>query len=291
MNSYYQPSGKFSILSFLGFLLAAMLVFPILGLAYAYAIWYIPFIYLNFGLVLGLGAAVGWVLAYAAVKMGKVRNPMLATVLGIAGGLVALYFQVWLDLVMNIGESYGTGRLGITVSNIKIVQVFTLVTRPDMMWQIMGEVYNTGTWGIAGSSASGIFLGIVWVLEAVGVLAMSAFFPRLAAGKPYDESSDAWMNEVTLSICNYIENPAELVAELEKGNYQGLQALAFVANAEENHSVLTVFHADHSDYFLSIENKLAETDGNGKKSLNGTEFLQYLSINNTAGMMLLNKTA
>ncbi len=192
MNTYYQPSGKFSIMSFVWWLLAAAIGMPLLAMIYAYAIWYIPIIYFNLALVLLLGGAVGLLVDYAAIRQGKVRNPMLATVLGGLAGLVALYFQwaVWLDLVVNAGDQIGTDSIGITVSNIKFWQVFSLAINPDVMLELIGKVYDVGTWGIKGSTVSGGFLGLVWLLEAVGVLALSAFLPRLAASIPYDESSD-----------------------------------------------------------------------------------------------------
>jgi hypothetical protein len=293
MNTYYQPSGKFSVLAFLIFLLTAIIACPILGLLYAYAIWYIPIIYFNFALVLLFGFAVGVVMSYTAIKFGKVRNLTVATVLGLGGGLIAFYFHwaVWLDLVINAGDNIGTSSIGITVSNIKFLQVFALVTHPDIMLQIMGEVYKNGTWGLFGFGVSGIFLAIIWLLEATGILVACVIYPRIMAGEPYDESSDKWMKEVTLSICNFINDPAELVRQVEAGNYSGLQALQFVANAEEHHSVLTLFHADQTDYYLSIENKLAVIDKDGKPALQGNEFMKYLSISKATGDMLLSKTA
>ncbi len=294
MNTYYQPSGAFSPSSFIYFALIAFLIFPLVGFLYAYGIWYVPFPYLNIMFCGVFAVITGLLLDYGVIRPGKVRNTTLATVLGVLGGIIALYFHwaIWLDLAINVDDKIGVANIGIAVSSTKLGQVFLLLSHPVAMAKIMDLINDSGTWGISGGNVSGTILSIIWLVEAVLVIAVSAAFARSAAGKPYDESSNAWMHEAQLPISQYIDNPQEVLAHVMAGNYSDLTALQFGGNGvslETNHSVLTLFHADNTDYFLSIENKIASIDSKGKISLEGTEFMQYLSISKATGDMLFSK--
>jgi len=174
MNSaiYYKPSGKFAISSLLYFFILSIIAFPILGLIYAYCIWYIPFFYINFLIAAGFGFIVGLLVNTIVIGKGKVRNTPLALLFGLLSGFIALYFHwaVWVDLVINAGESYGNSRIGVTVSNIKILQVFELALQPNVLFEIIGEIHKTGTWGIKGSTVSGTPLTIIWIIEILIVV-------------------------------------------------------------------------------------------------------------------------
>ena len=160
MTQFYKPSGKFSPSFILFFLLVSLIAFPLLGLIYAYCIWYIPFIYINFFITLGFGFLVALCVNKVVIRKGKVRNPFLALFIGFFAGIVALYFHwsVWIDLVINAAESYGSDRIGVTVSNIEFLQVFSLIFQPSTVFEYIGMVNEFGTWGIRGSTVSGVFL-------------------------------------------------------------------------------------------------------------------------------------
>ena len=113
MPNFYEPSNKFSYASFGYFLLACLTIIPILALIYSYAIWYIPIPYINFFITAGFGFGIGLVVQYLAVKLGKVRNSKVAALFGFLGALVGLYISwaVWVDLAINVGESYGTEEI------------------------------------------------------------------------------------------------------------------------------------------------------------------------------------
>ena len=91
MTQFYKPSGKFSPSFILFFLLVSLIAFPLLGLIYAYCIWYIPFIYINFFITLGFGFLVALCVNKVVIRKGKVRNPILALFIGFFAGNVALF--------------------------------------------------------------------------------------------------------------------------------------------------------------------------------------------------------
>ena len=125
MSNYYKPSGKFSPISFVYFILVCTVALPILATIYAYLIWYIPIIYLNFLVTFGFGFAIAITVGYLVVRLGKVRNYGLAILFALIASLVAYYLQwvVWADLAINTSEVYGNKQIGVAVSNVQIEQL------------------------------------------------------------------------------------------------------------------------------------------------------------------------
>ncbi len=290
MSKYYQPSGRFSPSSFLYFILSSAIVIPILALAYTYLIWYIPFFYINFFITAGFGFGVGIAISHLAVKIGKVRNSTLALVFGLLGGLIALYFSwaIWVDLVFNIGESYGNSRIGITTSNIEFLQVFGLILQPDTLFSFISEINKTGTWGIRGSAVSGTILTIIWVIEFLIVLILSIIFPYIKAKTPFCEEDNKWFNEEDLPAFNFIKNPKEMVVNLENSNQNSFINLQHTTKAnEESHSIFSLYSSKKGENFLSIENRQAKTNDKGEIEFDGDEFVEYISISSELRNQLL----
>ncbi len=292
MSTYYKPSGNFSPVSFIYFILSALIIFPILALIYTYLIWYIPFIYINFFITAGFGFAVGITISQLAIKIGKVRNTKIALLFGLLGGAIALYFSwaIWVDLVINAGESYGNSRIGITSSNSKISQILGLALQPNLLFELISEINETGTWGLRSSTVSGIFLTIIWVIELLIVLVISIFTPYIRAKIPFCELDNKWFNEEILPAYNYIKNSKEMTANLENSNQQSFDELEDATNPEnESHSIFTLFSSEKGESYLTIENKLAETNSKGEIDFKNNEFIEYIAINRTLKDKLLKK--
>ncbi|WP_271782316.1 hypothetical protein [Aquimarina algiphila] len=291
MDNYYKPSGKFSATSLLYFIVLSCTAFPILGLIYAYCIWYIPFFYINFLITGAFGFAIGYLINVFVIGKGKVRNTMLAVILGILGGLIAMYFHwsVWTDLVINSGESYGTSRIGITVSNIKFLQVFTLVTQPDILFSLIGEINEVGVWGIRNTTVSGVFLTIIWIIELLAVIGISTLTSFSKAGEPFCEINNNWFKENVLPTFNHIPEKSKMIADLEKGDQNAFNELTTSPNIEQDHSVFTLYTSDQNKCYLSIENKKAKRDDKGKLDFDTDTFIEYISLNTTLKDILLAK--
>lgn len=293
MNNYYKPSGRFSPVSLIYFLLLSLSALPVLGLIYTYCIWYIPFIYINFFIAAGFGFVVGLIINIVVIGKGKVRNVTLSLILGLLGGFIALYFHwaVWVDLVINAGESYGNSQVGVTVSNIKILQVFFLAADPGTLFGMIKEINEFGTWGIRGATVSGTFLSVIWIIELIIIVGIATIitFPR--SKKPFCEMGNNWFDETVLPAFNFIEDKAKMIAELEKANNNFLDNLVGVTNLEQDHSVFTLYTSRHNENYLSIENKKAKEDDKGKLSFDTDEFLEYISINTSLKAILLGKSA
>lgn len=292
MENYYKPSGKFSSIFILYFLLVSAVAFPILGLIYAYCIWYIPFVYINFFITIGFGFLVGFVISQFVIKKGKVRNPLLGFIIGLLGGLLALYFHwaIWIDLVINAGESYGSSKIGITVSNIDFLQVFSLIFRPDLVFEYIGQVNEYGTWGIRSATVTGTFLWIIWLIEFIIVIAISGFLPYLEAKKPFSETTNLWYEEIVLPAFSYIENKQQVIASITQSNHASFDSLTKEVNKEEDsHSIFTLYKSKSGKSYLSIDNKTSKTDNKGNITFDNDQIVEYIAINSELSKLLLNK--
>lgn len=291
MTHYYKASGRFSPLSFVYFILVALIILPLLGLAYAYAIWYIPLIYILFLLTLGFGFGTGYLLNLTVIRAGKVRNTLLALLFGFLGGLFALYFHwaVWLDLVLNAGESYGTDSIGITVSNVQFIQVFSLAFNPEFLFSLMGEVNQVGTWGIGGGTVSGTILALIWAIEALVIVGLATYLPYVAAQNPFSETSNSWMGAQELRPFNFIKETAPLVALLEQSSPEAFSELELAKDLGLSHSLFTLYSSETGESYLSIENKTASVDNDGKTQFDSDEFVTCISLDEELTKRLLDK--
>lgn len=292
MEKYYKSSGKFSSIFILYFLLISVIVFPILGLIYAYCIWYIPFIYINFFITMIFGFLIGFVIAQFVIKKGKVRNPSLGFIIGLTGAFLAMYFHwtIWIDLVINARETFGSNKVGITVSNIDFLQTFSLLFRPDLVFGYIGQVNEYGTWGIRGATVSGTFLWLIWFVELIIVIAIASFLPYLEAKKPFSESTNSWYEEIVLPAFGYIENKQQIITDISQSNYTNFDFLSKnINNKTDNHSIFTLYKSKSGKNYLSIDNKTSKIDKKDNISFDNEQIVEYIVINSEFSKMLTDK--
>lgn len=291
MVKYYTLSGKFNPLSFFYFTGISLIILPLIGLLYAYAIWYIPFIYINFIIAAVIGFVIGFLISHAVVKFGKVRNASLTIGFSLLAGLIALYFHwaVWIDLVLNAGESYGSSRIGVTVSNIKILQTFNLALDPTTLFQIIGEVNKYGTWGFGSTTVSGIFLSIIWIVEAVIIVGIAVITPINSTKKPFCELGNEWFKAKTLTPFKYIENRPKMIKNLENSNPEAFSELIVTENLEDSHSLFTLYSSNHNENYLTINSRRAKINSKKELEFEDNEFVEYIYLNNEMTKALLSK--
>ena len=288
MAKYYNPSGKFDPKAFIYFILIAIIALPLLGLAYAYAIWYIPFIYINFIIAGAFGFIIAWLISKFVIKLGKVRNNFLAKGFAILAGIIALYFHwvVWVDLVLNISDTMGNSRIGIAVSNVQADHLITLATNPSSLLELIAEISKVGTWGIRSATVSGAFLVVVWIIEAIIIIGATYLFTH-GSDEPFCELSNQWFKSKTLPVFNYIENRPKLVADLEQSNPDAFNDLSYTTNIEKNHSLFTIYSSTQNENYLSVTNRRAKFDKDGKLDFDDTVIINHIYINNELKEKLL----
>ena len=276
MSNYYKPSGKFSPISFVYLLLVCAIAMPILATIYAYLIWYIPFVYINFLITAGLGFAIGIAVWQIVIKLGKVRNYGLAILLALIAALAAYYFQwvVWTNLVLT--------------SSGEESQLLRLLSDPSYLSQLIGFINENGTWSFKGAVVSGTFLTIIWIIELLIIIGVAIFIAIPHSKHPFNETLDEWFEEVELPAFSYIENASSFKQQAEQGNWEQLEPMIQRSSKEQSHSVFTLF-ASGNEYYLSVTNEKAKVNNKDKVEFDSDDFIVHLRIDKTVYDMLKSK--
>ncbi|MBC8085293.1 MAG: hypothetical protein H7Z21_19010 [Hymenobacter sp.] len=282
MSHYYQPSNRFSVGGLLLLLAGGGLTAALLAVAYVYAVWYIPFIYVNFLLTVGFGLILGMVLS-GLVKAGKLRNPGLAGILALVVGLVASYLQwaVYLMLMYHTTnvESFGR-RLSVAHTSFSAETLLALLAQPGTMLATMGAIAESGSWSLFGVTPSGVFLYVIWLVEALIIVGATVILARVQADRPFSELAGEWAEEETLPTpVAYLDDPAAAKATLEAGDFSVLAPRP--ADAPGHLFARLKLHCaphDSECAFLSLENVKVETDDKGKTSETTTAVVEQLRV-------------
>jgi len=292
MATYYTPSGKSGPLSYLYLIAVSLVLIPIVGLLYAYAIWHMPFIYVNFLLSAGFGFVIGFLVNKIVVRYGKVRSTVMAILFSVIGAICGLYFSwvSWIDLVINAASDGGTSTAGIIVSNVDGNHLLNLATNPSMLFSLIGSINEVGTWGFKSTTISGGFLTVIWVLEFLIVLIVSILVGSSSASEPFCESTNQWFAKKIISPLNYVYDTQTFVTTMEDNNQASIDQLHTNHNASnENHSVFTLYASDQGERYLSVTNKTVQVGDDGKVTFDDVVILKALAVNKEIYDQLLAK--
>jgi hypothetical protein len=280
MTPYYQPSNKMPPVGILALLAGGVVAALALALVYIYAVWYIPFVYINFVLCLGFGLLLGAVLALL-VRLGKLRSPGAVGALALLVGLAAVYLQwgVYLTLLFN-SESTGTGKDVDTSTSFSLSLFADILAHPTAMWLAMQKINETGTWSLKGSTPSGVFLGVIWVIEAVVILGGAWLMAKAQATEPFSETSNEWADEETLAHpLTFAQDAATTRTALETGQFHHLTPhTSTESDAPFARLKLHSAPNDHNCRYLTLENVTTTVDKKGKATESTTTVVQHLAI-------------
>jgi hypothetical protein len=284
MHPYYKPSNKMPPAGILALLAGGTAAALVLALVYIYAVWYIPFVYVNFFLCLGFGLVLGAVLA-VLVRLGKLRSPGAVGGLALLVGLVAVYLEwgVYLTLLFN-SESTGNGADADTSTSFSASLFADIIAHPAAMWLAMQKINETGTWSLKGSTPSGVFLGVIWVIEALLILGGAYLMAKAQATEPFSETSNEWATEETLAHpLTFAQDAATTRTALESGHFHHLTPHTSVV-AEDPFARLKLHSApnDHNCRYLTLENVTTTIDKKGKATQSTTTVVQHLAISPAA---------
>ena len=280
MSYYYQPSNKMPIGGVLLFLLGGVLAAVVLAFVYIYAIWYIPFVYINFFLCLGFGLVLGGVLMLLA-KAGKLRSPKgvgaLAALVGLGG--IYLEWSLYLTLLFN-SETTGTGRSADTSTSFNAGLFLDVLTHPAAMWEVIGKINATGTWSLKGATPSGFFLWAIWLLELLIIMGGAYLLAQSQADEPFSELANEWAEEETLAHpVTFAHDAAQTRTALETGQFQALAPHA--SQSEIDPFARLKLHRVANDpgcQYLTLENVTTKVDDKGKASQSTDTVVQHLAI-------------
>jgi hypothetical protein len=280
MSLYYQPSNKMPLGGVLLVLLGGAVAAAGLALLYVYAIWYIPFVYINFFLCLGFGLLLGAALM-TLVRSGKLRSPRGVAGLALLVALLALYLEwaLYLMLLFNT-EATGSGPNADTSTSFSLPLLTDILTHPGHMWTAMRQVNETGTWSLKGATPSGVFLWLIWAVEALIIVGGAYLLASSQADAPFSEATNEWASEETLAHpVSYAHDATAIRTALETGQFHTLTP--YLNEAEVDQFARLKLHSvpnDHSCQYLTLENVTQKLDNKGKPTQTTSTVVQHLAI-------------
>ena len=160
----------------------------VLAWVYQLFIDWIPLVYFSFFATLIFGLALGYLMG-SALHWGHCRNNALATALTVVVSLVA------------IAASYGCAyyRVASDLASKKSVPTSEVVQRLPLGKYL--EIRVESGWKLGrggGLPISGVFVYVVWALEALMILGGAVVTARSVIEKPYCEDCLKWSEEETL---------------------------------------------------------------------------------------------
>lgn len=271
---YYEESGKVPPIGPIIALLMGISTAIALSFAYAYAISFIPFIYLNFILTGFFGVAVGAMTAMGG-GIGKIRNEKVVIGLAVFSALIACYMSwvvtvyVWFD-----SDAY--------------------LFNPADLLSIIQLVAQEGVWTLKGTTPTGGALYAVWGIEAAAIIGAS-YFGALGAysAEPFCEKCNQWTKVVELT--DRLEHPEDFEAflkGLESKNYAVLTELRNTKSSEAVKMKVDLLDCSSCSqvHYLRITLSVRGFDDDGKEETEETLLINNLFLDGKTHQELMDWT-
>jgi hypothetical protein len=175
----YSHSGSVPISGALLTLFAGGTAGVVCGLIYGFAFYWVPWIYLNFVLMLLFAGAIGLAVATGGL-LGKVRNNVFIAVAAVISTLVGMYFY-W-------------GAYFVALVGFDEVGLFAFT--PIVLMVFAAELFENGSWGLKdGAPITGWFLVALWLIETGIIFTTSLVVSMAHAARPFCERCYEWTEE------------------------------------------------------------------------------------------------
>lgn len=270
---YYKNSGVIPPLApALIFTLGAGITWG-LAFGYAYAIAYIPFVYISFLLTFFFGMGIGLVVNLFG-KLGKARNAtfMIASTAVLA--LIGLYtcWTVWFN-------AKGAGN-GYFIS-------------PGILFKMMSLVAEEGVWTIFDVTPTGTGLFAVWALEALVIVGAALFIAiSNASDTPFCEECNQWADEERMvGPLAPIADKETFKKQIEQREFTAITDLPAIDDIYTQYSRIVLMSCpdcEQSTRFLTVLHIKIEVDDDGKESEDETNVIKNFIISKEEYDLLLN---
>jgi hypothetical protein len=268
MSGYYAHSGRFSLRGLLFGVTGGLTAGVALGAGYAYALAYIPLVYLNALLPVGFGAVLGLVTADVLTSR-KLRNTPLGLVSIALVTAVAWYasWAVWAYAVL--------ARAGVSG-----VELGRLALDPGLLRRVVGRINEVGAWSLKGSTPTGGLLWAIWSLEALVILGASLWAGAAVFRKdPFCEACETWCIGIENVAKLGPANTATLVERLESGDLAYLESLGLGEAHPEGWTELDLHRCPGCDdlHALTVRRAVRSVE-KGREKLSKKEIVKKLLL-------------
>ncbi len=257
MFDTYQPSGRFSFLS-LPLLLAGVAAAIALAYVYYLALHFIPLIYISFLVTAGMGVALGFA-GVTIVKTGKVRNRAVALLIGLLLLLSGLGAKFYFQYQQMIGEA--------------VEMTLQDPDARDQPRELVEQVVRQNLTFIGrrggGAPVSGVFVWIVWLLEALIIGWLSISGPLEHASVPFSEKTDQWADEEEMVMLLPITDEQMVASIQSAANVDDLLSFPIPKTDESNqfamYKVNSIEGQEMEDAYLSVDRLTLSVNSKGEQ--------------------------
>lgn len=286
MYQTYKPSGKVSWLFFPLMLLFLFLVIPSVSYLYAFVLWHSPSFIINAILYLFVLYVLALFGNRVCIRMGKVRNPVLAGFGGVLAGVFLFYTMFACYSFVAAGEASPEHLLRLLLHpgdlpaawNGLIQEGFTLTTLKGLrLFTLKGGFFIA-------------FMGLALLLTMFVLAAI--YFD--AAWYPFCETLKKWTASRTIYM-EYIQDRDIFIKKLSFGDSSQLQQLDVLKSINCSHSEAELyFSEDGSAFYITIENKKkieGKTEADGTLKFEDEEVVELLKLDSQTGRILMSKAS
>lgn len=199
MFNRYKPSGKVGVLAW-PLLVAALVVAVVLGWLYQLLLHWIPLIYINVLLTGAAGMAAAFVAAFV-VNVGKARSVPYALAIGSLMFAALLASKFWFQYQTLLSEAttqiIADENLPADDFDKERKKLAKDLSFADHIKRRVDTGFNIGRAGRGGNGVpiSGIFVWLIWLIEAVALAYFPLTVPVKAAREPFSENLGEWASE------------------------------------------------------------------------------------------------
>jgi len=270
----YQHSGIVPMFGAIKALALGSAVAVCLGTVYAFAFYYIPFVYLNFILAICFGCGIGGVVGWAA-RSGNIRNtPVTVAIAGLAA-CVGIYAE-WGSTM------YAFCPIGELPALWKQAGLATF--NPIHILDLMLALFEEGSWGLTDNSAvTGWPLVGLWITEAALIVGLAMITAHTQiANRPFCEACQDWITGETPHL--YTGEGSEPVwAEVQAGSFDTLADTPRATGNEPTYVRLKLHVCDtcEASNYLTITRCANTTDAKGNPKTEEKDLITNLAIDRT----------
>jgi len=199
----------------------------IMGAVYGFAVFHNPIIYVNFLLTGALGFAMGWLVSWG-VGAFNIRNRGIAVIIGLVV-FSAGYAANWFVYVPTVRAHFSSGASSFDIPLI-LDEAVWFVQHPRATLEWIQIIKENGVWSITtpgsrqpGIPMSGIFLALIWLIEALVIVYLAVALPKERAGEPFSERQGKWIPQKVLpGRIAFVENIDEFLNAFVRGDFSAL---------------------------------------------------------------------
>ena len=262
-DRYYKPSGAVPLVGTILMQLFGAAAAAGLGALHALGNCYIPNAWLKGFAVLAFGAGVGFAVNLGA-RIGKVRSPGFIMLLGLATGIIAMYFA-WVFYIYFLWRK--SGIEGMWIWN------------PSLVLEMIQFFAEDGVWSFRDWTPTGWTLYGFWIAEALIVILL-ALVVAVANDTPYCDQCNVWTKKNKDVATFALAEPGPLKTQLEMEGYEVLDALNKLPHDPADCLKATLHSCPRCEDtdFLTICHSRKTVDGNGNETTQETEIVKHLRI-------------